>query len=424
MTLREFRAKKAGLVEQIRSLKTANPNMTPEVQSQIDALFIQVDAVSSEIASEERLAGHESELRESAGRVPRDTPSAPAVITRTAVTTRSAAVKRTNSDEYKDALADYAFRGRDMSSASQNVLSDAEVRALSFGTNTAGGYTVPTGFIDNLVIAQKSWGQFLNVCDYLDTDQGNPMQYPLSNDTAQGGEISAEAGAIAVTGMDPVFSQVTLTPDKWDSGVVKVSYELLQDSAFNIDSLLEKFFAVRMARKLNNLVTLGSATGNIQGLVGTAPSDSIAPPSGATSAAPTAVSLADLNALFYSIDAAYRTNGVWIFNSATMQLLSGIQDTLGRPILQESFSNADVVTLKGRPIVINEDMPNVAALAKAIAFGDPKSYLVRRVGTPTLLRINELYAVNGQVGFMLYGRAAGRVLDGGTHPIKVLTQHA
>ena len=242
MKINELRAKKSALVAQIRALKDANSTLTPEVNSQIDALFAQVDTVSAEISSEDRLSGHEAELRESAGRVPRDNPSAEVRETAAAQReSRKALLARTNRDEYRAALNDYAIRGNEMSAESRALL-NSESRALADGTTTAGGFTVPTGFIDQLVIAEKSYGEFLTVCDYLDTVSGNPIQYPLANDTQNAGEITTEAGGLA-TNQDPTFGQVTLTPDKWDSGIVKVSLELLEDSAFAIDTLLEKFFA-------------------------------------------------------------------------------------------------------------------------------------------------------------------------------------
>jgi HK97 family phage major capsid protein len=111
-------------------------------------------------------------------------------------------------------------------------------------------------------------------------------------------------------------------------------------------------------------------------------------------------------------------------SSATMNTLTQVEDSLGRPLINTNIAAGLTSTLLGRPIVFNEDLPAPSAGTKPIVFGDPKSYLIRTVGTPRLIRLNELYAGNGQVGFLMVGRAAARILDAGTHPLKALEMAA
>ena len=68
--------------------------------------------------------------------------------------------------------------------------------------------------------------------------------------------------------------------------------------------------------------------------------------------------------------------------------------------------------LLGYPVVIDQAMPSKAAAAKFLAFGDlNRAYVVRRVKDITLVVLNELYAANGQTGFMAWARADGAVQD-------------
>lgn len=117
-------------------------------------------------------------------------------------------------------------------------------------------------------------------------------------------------------------------------------------------------------------------------------------------------------------------------NSATRGVLLGLFDSTGRPLFQPALSAPNGVdalgTLLGRLVVLDQFAPNIAATNKAIAFGDFKTgYTLRNVGSFQILRDPYTYLVSkGAVAFIGYGRGGSFATDAGTHPIKVLTQHA
>jgi hypothetical protein len=63
-------------------------------------------------------------------------------------------------------------------------------------------------------------------------------------------------------------------------------------------------------------------------------------------------------------------------------------------------------------------------LLTPIVFGDFSSYYVRNVKGIQVVRLNELYAANGQVGFMAFMRGDGALIDAGTHPVKGMVMAA
>ena len=75
-------------------------------------------------------------------------------------------------------------------------------------------------------------------------------------------------------------------------------------------------------------------------------------------------------------------------------------------------------------MVINSAMPDMSANLKPIIFGDFSNYYVRNVQGIQVVRLNELYAANGQVGFMAFMRADGALVNAGTNPIKGLVMAA
>ena len=80
--------------------------------------------------------------------------------------------------------------------------------------------------------------------------------------------------------------------------------------------------------------------------------------------------------------------------------------------------------LFAKPIYVNQDMPDMGASAKSVAFGDFSSYFLRNVSGIQIVRLNELYAANQQVGFMGWERSDGALVDAGMHPVRVMVNAA
>lgn len=76
----------------------------------------------------------------------------------------------------------------------------------------------------------------------------------------------------------------------------------------------------------------------------------------------------------------------------------------------------------GRPVRTSAYMPAIAASAKTIAFGDFSYYWIADRQGRSFKRLNELYAANGQVGFLASQRVDGKMIL--PEAVKVLVQKA
>lgn len=290
-----------------------------------------------------------------------------------------------------------------------------EFRAQSEGSDAAGGYLVPDGFLNKIIERKKAYGGIASLAETITTDSGNPLPFPTNDDTANTGEIVAENAAPA-GGADLVFGVKTLGAYKYTSqgtgGLpLKVSVELLQDSAFDLESYLARALGTRIARKQAVDFAVGTGTGQPQGLLtGLTAGVDLA---GAT---PT---YAELLAATYAIEEEYlndTSNVAWVMNAAILRGIQGILDTSGRPLVADmtaGISGRPSRTLLGYPVVIDNALPAtwVAATKTAIFGNVHDSYLIRQVKGVTLVVLRELYAVNGQVGFMAWARADALVQD-------------
>lgn len=310
--------------------------------------------------------------------------------------------------EFEKAFDAYMRRGPSQLNAEQRgVLERYEARALSIATTTAGGYTVPPGFLQKITDAMKAYGGMLDVANVINTDSGQPLVWPTADDTGNVGTILAE-NTVAPT-LDVTFGQKTLSAYMYTSGIIAVSFQLLNDSAFDLNAWLPEKFAQRIGRAINAHFTNGTG-GGVQptGLVPNLTSGKV----GATGQTLTA-SGDDLIDLIHSVDPAYRNSRArFMLNDASVKVVRKLKDTTGQYLWQPGLSASNPDTILGYPVTTNQDMPVMAANAKSIAFGDfNAAYVIRQVSGVAVKRFDERFADQLQVGFLSFARYDGNTDD-------------
>lgn len=299
---------------------------------------------------------------------------------------------------------------------------DLEFRAQAEGTGPAGGYLVPEGFVNKITERLKAFGGLSGEVEHIPTTTGNPLPWPTNDDTANEGEIVAE-NAGPVGGADLVFGVKTLGAYKYDSNGVggaplKVSFELAQDSAFDLEGFVERALATRIHRKQAGHWVSGTGVGMPQGIL----------TGGVTGlvVASNAVGLtyANMVAATHVPDPEYREDGesIWVMNDAAIAQAEGLVDGNGRPLLlmsTDSITGKPARTILGYRVVVDNKFPAFqAGGAKTAVFGNVKrGYVIRDVKEITLIVLRELYAVTGQIGYMSWARADGLVQDSNAYTV-------
>jgi HK97 family phage major capsid protein len=291
-----------------------------------------------------------------------------------------------------------------------------ELRAQGVGTDSAGGFTVPDTLLAKITERMKAFGGVSNAVETITTTAGEPLRWPTLDDTSNTGVIAAEGTAPGSGGADLVFGEKTLGAYKYVAPgasqlPLRVSLELLQDSAFDVQGLVTRKLAERIARKQSLNWVNGAGTTEPFGIAtGTAVATNTF-----DAAAPT---YADLLNAVHQVDPAYRDQAVWTFNDATLAMIEGIVDSNGRPLLNAANDGINVgrsnQTLLGYPIVIDQAWATYADAGtnKWGAFGDlTAGYIIRRVKDVTLIVNPYARANEGQVEYTLWARADGTVQD-------------
>jgi HK97 family phage major capsid protein len=317
-------------------------------------------------------------------------------------------------DPYGQAFRTFAIHGENGLAQEQRSLLQRERRDFST-TPGSGGYTIPQGFYNQLIETQRFVGGFVDptAVTLYETDTGNPVPVPLEDDTANAAAIVAEATSLT-TSTDAAFTSLTLGAYMYRT-LARVSLELLQDSAFDLESYLARKFGIRLARGYNAHATTGTNSGQPQGLFNASVGAGI----GHTAATGNTLNFpyASLVALEHSIDPAYRVmpSTRWMFNDILLQGLKGQLDTTNRPIWMPDYAfNGQGIgqrfpgSILGYPYIINNDAPVMAANARCIAFGDMSAYITRRVRGMMMVRAQERFIDQGQIGFYLFARMDGK----------------
>ena len=285
--------------------------------------------------------------------------------------------------------------------------------ALQIGTDTEGGYLVPDEFENTLVEALEEENIFRQMAKIIQTSSGD-RKIPV---VATKGTASWMDEEGAYPESDDSFGQVSIGAYKLGT-MIKVSEELLNDSVFDLQSYITREFARRIGSKEEEAFFTGNGTGKPLGILAATGGAE----TGITAASATAVTADELIDLYYSLRSPYRRNAVWTLNDSTVKAIRKLKDGNGQYLWQPGITAGAPDMILGRPVRTSTYMPEIAAGAKTIAFGDFSYYWIADRQGRSFKRLNELFAATGQVGFLASQRVDGKLVL--PEAVKVLAQKA
>lgn len=285
--------------------------------------------------------------------------------------------------------------------------------ALKIGTDSEGGYLVPDEFERTLVEALEDENLFRRLAKVITTASGD-RKIPVVASKGTASWIDEEG---TIPESDDSFGQVSIGAYKLGT-MIKVSEELLNDSIFELEPYISREFARRIGNKEEEAFFTGDGSGKPTGILAATGGAQL----GVTTAGATAITLDEVLDLFYSLKAPYRNKSVFIMNDSTVKAIRKLKDGQGQYLWQPSIQAGTPDTILNRPLFTSSYVPAIAAGAKTIAFGDFSYYWVADRQGRVFKRLNELFAVTGQVGFVATQRVDGKLIL--PEAIKVLQQKA
>ena len=273
--------------------------------------------------------------------------------------------------------------------------------ALQVGELSEGGYTVPDSFEHQLIEALQEENIMRGLVHVITTESGD-RKIPLVTNYGNASWIEEEQ---QIPESDVGFGQITLGAHKLATAI-RISQELLNDSAFDLAAFIAHEFQRRAGAAEEEAIISGDGSHKPIGLL----HDTLGAEVGVTTASTTAITADELIDLQHSLKSGYRRKACWIMNDATISAIRKLKDGQGQFIWQPGIKEGAPDMLFNQKVLMSNYMPLVATGNKVILYGDYSYYWLADRAGRTLQRLNELYAMTDQVGFKLTERLDGRLI--------------
>ncbi|HHK0656847.1 TPA: phage major capsid protein [Pseudomonas aeruginosa] len=319
--------------------------------------------------------------------------------------------------EHKAAFMQFVRKGIDTG------LGELQAKALQIGVDADGGYAVPEELDRNIIELLRDESPMRQVCNQITV--GTPDYKRLVN---LGG---AGSGWVGETAPRPETSTPTLAQINAVMGELyanpQATQTSLDDMFFDAEGWLNSEVGREFSEKEGSAFLLGDGVDKPKGLLAypfavagdkTRPYGTLQRLVSGNAGAFNGDNLIDL---VQAVKAGYRRAGVWMMNNLTVAYVRKLKDSEGNYLWRPGLEGGQPSSLLGYGITENEDMPDIAADANALAFGDFKrAYtIVDRIGTRVL---RDPYTNKPYVGFYTTKRVGGMLVD--SQAVKVLTLSA
>ena len=289
-----------------------------------------------------------------------------------------------------------------------------EGKAMSTAVAADGGYLVDPQTADairSMLVATSSLRAVANVV------QVEAVSFDVLVDRSEVGSGWATETAAQAETATPVIERISIKLHEL-SAMPKASQRLLDDSAFDVEGWLAGKIATRFIRAESAAFVSGDGVDKPRGILLPAKVANASWTWGSLGYVPTgaAADFAAANAsdcivnLVYALGAAYRANGTFVMNSKTAGAVRKMKDADGRFMWGDSLQSGQPPQLMGYPVLVCEDMPDVAANAYPIAFGDfAAGYTVAE--RPDLRILRDPFSAKPHVLFYASKRVGGDITD-------------
>lgn len=378
MTIKELIEKRAKIWETAKNFVNTHENengvLSAEDAATYDRMEKEIEDLTSAIDRQQRAEQREAELNK-----PVNFP----LTGRPYMAPQAGEEKKGRaSDEYRKAMLN-ALRSnfRQVS----NVLQE--------GVDADGGYLVPVEYDRRLIQALEEE----NIIRQLGTKITTSGQHKINIAATKPAAAWIEEGG-ALTFGDATFDQKYLDAFKLHVAI-KVTEELLYDSAFNLENYIITQFGNALANAEEDAFLNGNGTGKPTGIFDAVGGGHL------LSTLTAAVKSDDMLDLVYGLKRPYRRRASFIMNDGTLASLRKLKDNNGAYIWQPSYQAGEPDRVLGYAVHTSAYAPK-----DAISFGDYSYYNIGDRGTRSFKQLNELFAGNGMIGFVAKERVDGKLI--------------
>ena len=289
-----------------------------------------------------------------------------------------------------------------------------EGKGLNTAVSSEGGYLIDPQTSERIQGVLYSSASVRAIASVVQVEAGSFDVLVDHGDVGSGWAV--EAGPVAETGTAAI-DRISIKLHEL-SAMPKASQRLLEDSAFDVEGWLADRIAQKFARAEAAAFISGDGVDKPRGILhhtivadGTEIWGQLGYVATGTAGDFDAVNPADAVVdLVYALEAGYRANAAFVMNSKTAGAVRKMKDADGRFLWSDGLAAAEPARLMGYPVLIAEDMPDIAADAHSIAFGDFRAgYTVAE--RPDLRVLRDPFSAKPHVLFYATKRVGGDVTD-------------
>ena len=192
------------------------------------------------------------------------------------------------------------------------------------------------------------------------------------------------------------FDRVNLSSHKL-AAIIRVTNELLKDSAVDIEAYLAATFADRLAVSEEEAFIAGDGEDKPLGLIRQAKVGCMTENAGS-------VSSEDVLNLIFSAPEKHRRNGTLLLNDNTLRALYKQCTEQGQNLWLGKTNDGKDDTFFGYRNVRCASMPDAASGSMPILFGDFKQVYINNNGDRSIKRLDQLFIANDHIGFRMAER--------------------
>lgn len=286
-------------------------------------------------------------------------------------------------------------------------MSADERKSLTVGVSASAGYLAPETFAAELIKLLKEFSPIRQYARVV-TIGAPETKYPRR----VGSPSAYWVGETAIrTASQGSYEQLSIKPHELAT-FTDVSAQLLEDNAYNLEGELQQEFAEAFATAEGRAFVLGTGDNDNQPTGLLVNGDIAEMITGAAASFPATNPADVLITMYHKLPTTHAQRGVWMMNRNTLATIRKWKDSDGRYLVIDPITAGMPITMLGRPIVECLDMPDIAAGATPIVFGDLQGYRIIDRIQLQVLRDPFARATNGEIRFHARRRTGGDV----THP--------
>lgn len=295
---------------------------------------------------------------------------------------------------------------------------DNELKSLAVSPNPEGGYLVNAQIADAIRTKIRDQSAIAALARRVTVTGADAFEEPY--DRGEMGATWAGEKDTRAESTNPTFGLMRIPLDEIFV-LQNLTQKLLDTSAYDVGAWVTERMAEKFSRAEGSAFVNGDGVGKPKGLM-TYPvattgdstrTDGVIQytPTGASGAfLTTAVGPDCLVDMVHSLRAPYAPNARWIMSRTTASAVRKLKDQQGQYLWQASMALGQPDSLLGFPVVLDDEMPAIAANSLSIAFGDfRQAYTIADM--PGLRLIRDPYSNKPYVVFYGYRRTGGGLCD-------------